>query len=458
VKTVPHQHDAEAAILGAILLRPETAKELPELLPEHFHRPAHRAVYAAMVRLSERGESIDLVSLGAALRAAGKSGIAGGLDQLSALADTVATYHGAADHARLVIQAARLRSVREVAARVADEACDPHEDVDAWVDGAEKALLEVSRAGKNGSYRLANELVRPTFERLIERAKQKSDVTGVPTRYVDLDALTGGLQPSDLVILAARPSMGKTALALNLAQNLVSPPAGNAPIPVLFFSLEMSATLLIERLITSEARVDSTRLRAGKMTQIEMAALCSACDRLNDSPLAIDDTSSPTVLDIAAGARRWRSDRRIWKGQTTGLIVVDYIGLVRAHQKHHSTEQEVAAVSRNLKAMAKELEVPVLALSQLNRGLENRADKRPQLSDLRMSGAIEQDADVVMFVHRPERFATSDEERAKLEGQAEIIVGKARNGPTGTVHMTFIGRHTRFESAVYGGGHGNEDA
>ena len=276
--------------------------------------------------------------------------------------------------------------------------------------------------------------------------------------------MTGGMQPGDLVILAARPSMGKTAFALNIAQNACIIPAKYQnvpeedrpiPVPVLVFSLEMGASQLIERMLCAEGRIDASKLRSGKLMESEFRELVQAADRVHKAPLFIDDSAAPTILEIKARARRFRQDRTIFPPQAEGkrpplgMVVVDYLQLARGGGKYDIREQEISEISRGLKGIAKELELPVIALSQLNRGVDSRSDHRPMLSDLRESGAIEQDADVIMFIYREERYATTDEERKKVAGEAEVIIGKQRNGPTGTVHLTFRGEHTRFENPAF---------
>jgi replicative DNA helicase len=351
----------------------------------------------------------------------------------------------------------------QTASDIADEGREGVEDVSEFIDNAERRLLEVNQAGRIGGYRSVKDLIHGVFENITERAKLKNPITGVPTGFHELDRMTGGLQPGDLIILAARPSMGKTALALNMAQNACItqakhhhlPEEGRPPrFPTLVFSLEMSAGQLIERVLCSEARVDASKLRAGRLMESDFRELVSAADRMHKAPLFIDDSGAPTILEIRARSRRFRQDKQLFPAKDEssnkkplGLIVVDYLQLCRGGKgRYDSREQEISEISRGLKAIAKELELPVLALSQLNRGVDSRSDHRPQLSDLRESGAIEQDADVIMFIYREARYLTDEQERAKVERDAEVIIGKQRNGPTGTVHLIFRGEHTRFEN------------
>ncbi len=465
-RPLPHNKEAEASVLGGVLLRNDALNEVVTIVDEDdFYVPAYKAVFSAMRKLADRGEPIDIVTLEHQLRTTEQLGLIGGIEGLGKLTERYATSHNIAHHAELIRQAAAVRNLVVAAQEIAEEGRNDLEDVDAFIDAAEKRLLEVNQSGRRGGYVSAKELIHGVFENITERAKLKNPITGVPTHFTKLDEMTGGLQPGDLVILAARPSMGKTALALNLAQHACIlqdrhrhlPEEERPPqYPVLFFSLEMSASQLIERILCSEARVDASKLRGGRLVEQEFASLVRAADRLYKAPLFIDESAAPTILEIRARARRFRQDRSIFpvqpgsgdrKRPPLGLVVVDYLQLCRGGRGHYDIrEQEISEISRGLKALAKELELPVLALSQLNRGVDSRADHRPQLSDLRESGAIEQDADLIMFIYREERYITDEEKRKAVEGQAEIIIGKQRNGPTGTVHLTFVGKHTRFEN------------
>ncbi|MCX4240405.1 replicative DNA helicase [Paraliomyxa miuraensis] len=463
-RPLPHNKEAEAAVLAGVLLRNEALNDVITLIDEEaFYVPAYKSVFRAMVKLADRGQPIDPVTLEHQLRATDELGLVGGLEGLGKLADRYASSHHVAHHAELVRQTASIRRLVQTASDIADEGREGVEDVNEFIDNAERRLLEVNQAGRIGGYRSAKEIIHGVFENITERAKLKNPITGVPTSFTKLDEMTGGMQPGDLIILAARPSMGKTALALNLAQHacITQTKHQNLPederpprYPTLVFSLEMSAGQLIERILCSEARVDASRLRAGRMVENEFRDLVQAADRLHKAPLFIDDSGAPTILEIRARARRFRQDRQLFppkddsgKRKALGLIVVDYLQLCRGGKgRYDSREQEISEISRGLKAIAKELELPVLALSQLNRGVDSRSDHRPQLSDLRESGAIEQDADVIMFIYREARYITDEQERAKVERDAEVIIGKQRNGPTGTVHLVFRGEHTRFEN------------
>ncbi len=466
-RTLPHNSEAEAAVLGGVLLRNDALNELISILePSDFYVPAHQSVFKAMVKLMEQQQPIDVLTLENQLRATQEVGLIGGIEGLGKLADRYASSHNIVHHAELVRQAASVRNLVVAAREIADDGISGPQDVREFIDQAEKRVLEVNQRGRKGDYRSARQLVEGVFKDITDRARRKNPITGVATGFPRLDELTGGLQPGDLVILAARPSMGKTALALNVCQYACILPSRYANLaeeerprtyPVLFFSLEMGAAQLIERILCSEGRVDATKLRGGKLVEEEFTELVRAADRVYQAPLYIDDSAAPTILEIRARARRFMQDRTIFPPEAgtegdlerkrMGLIVVDYLQLCRGSKgRYDSREQEISEISRGLKAIAKELKMPVLALSQLNRGVDSRADHRPMLSDLRESGAIEQDADVIMFIYRQERYLTDEDKKREAAGKAEVILGKQRNGPTGTVHLTFIGKHTRFEN------------
>ena len=462
-RPLPHNREAEAAILGGILLRGEQAlNEVSDIVTDgDFYIPAHQAIYKAMAALAERREPIDVITLENQLRATDSLRLVGGIEALGKLGDRYATSHNITHHAELVRRGAMLRNLSVAAREVAEEATGDLEDPYQFIDEAEKKIMAVNERGRRTAYQSSRELLLTVFKGITERHKRKNPITGVPTLFSDMDTMTGGLQPGDLLILAARPSMGKTAFALNLAANACIPQARHLSLPqeerpvthpTLFFSLEMSAASLIERILCAEARVDYSKLRSGMFVEEDFRKLISAADRISMAKLFVDDQASPTILEIRARARRFREDRNIFDGgpEQIGLVMVDYLQLCRGGKgRSDSREQEISEISRGLKAMAKELKMPVIALSQLNRAVDSRADHRPQLSDLRESGAIEQDADVIMFIYRAERYLSTEAspaERAAVENKAEIIIGKQRNGPIGTVNLTFIKHHTRFEN------------
>jgi replicative DNA helicase len=443
--TVPHNAAAEAAALGAVLCDPSRLQELDGLSPEEFWLPKHRAMYAAMLRLAERGESLDILALQRQLEAADSLRLVGGLAGINEIADHGVGMLSTSDAAAVIAEAAKRRTIRQVAISIAEEAGKEPDDPQAWVDGIEARILDVTRRGGGRGWRTMAELVRPAFESMIEQARRKDPLVGVPSGLADLDAMTGGFRDGQLIVVAGRPSMGKTALALNIVERAAE--HASKPAKALVFSLEMADRELVERLLAGKARVGSDELRSGRLTEMTMTALVNAAGRAHKLPICINDQTGITISDIRATARRWRTDRDVFpKGDEPAVVVVDYIGLVSGSKDHRVREQEIAEISRGLKAMAKELKLPVLCLAQLNRGVEARSDKRPLLSDLRESGAIEQDADVVMFVHRPERYVADPEARKKVEGLAEVIVAKQRNGACGIVQCAFIGKLTRFES------------
>ena len=468
-RTLPHNNEAEAAILGGILLRGQQAlNDVMDVVREDdFYNTAHQAIFKAMKVLDERREPIDVVTLEAQLRAVGELKVAGGLEALNKLGDRYATSQNIVHHAELVRRASMVRNLVITAREVAEEGMEELENSNEFIDQAEKRIMAVNERGRRTAYQSSSELLKKIFVEITERAKRQNPITGVPTHFTDLDKMTGGMQPGDLVIIAARPSMGKTAFVLNLAQNACVPqarhinlPAEEQPIlhPILFFSLEMGASQLVERVLCSEAKVDYSKLRSGAFIDDDFRRMIGAADRISQAKFFIDDQAAPSILEMRARARRFRDDRSIFTGhkEQFGLIIVDYLQLARGGKsRYDSREQEISEISRGLKAMAKELHMPVLALSQLNRAVDSRADHRPQLSDLRESGAIEQDADVIMFIYREERYLPGDAspaDRQKVENKAEIILGKQRNGPIGTVHLTFLKHHTRFENMLNGPG------
>lgn len=401
-RPLPHNLEAERALLGAVLLRTESLDEIASTISdEEFYVPGHRAIWKAMVRLRDAGQAIDVVTLEAQLRASDELNLAGGIDGLGKLADRYASSHNVGSYAKLVREAASLRNLACVSAEIYEEAREPVDDIPGFIDTAESRILAVNERGRSGGYLPASGMVQDVFGRITARAQNKSPISGVPTHLTKLDELTGGLQDDDLIVLAARPSMGKTALATDISRRNAIPRHTKADprllTPVLFFSLEMSAAQLIERILCSEARVDGAKLRAGRCIEHEFAELVRAAERVFNGLLFIDDSGAPTITEIRARARRFAADKRLFpllengKRARKGLIVVDYLQLVRGSKGSYDIrEQEVSDVSRGLKAIAKELHMPVLALSQLNRGVDARADHRPTLSDLRECVAFDE--------------------------------------------------------------------
>ena len=436
-RPLPHNRDAEASVLGGILLNPrEALNHVLEIVgSEDFYVPGHQAIFDSIIALEEAGKPIDVITLEEQLRSDDTLGKAGGTMAIVDLAGRVSTAENIAYHARIVRDKATLRRMIQTASEVASKGFEDPPDVDEFVDNAEQKIFQLSQRASRSSYVSAKELLIGAFNAIERRYERKESITGVPTGFSDLDEMTAGFQRSDLLILAARPSVGKTALCLNIASHA----AIQQNIPVLMFSLEMSAQSLVERVLCSEARVDSQKLRSGFLDQNDWMNLTRAASRIGEAPIWIDDTAAPSVLEVRAKARRFRSDKSIFTDpDQMGIVILDYLQLARGHSRVDNREQEVAEISRGLKALAKEIGLPVLALSQLRRAVEDRKEGRPQLSDLRESGAIEQDADVIMFIHRSEK----DRE----ENTAEIIIGKQRNGPVGAIKLVFLGRYTRFES------------
>ena len=431
----PHSLEAEESVLGGVLLDNNAMdRALEFVVPDDFYREAHRKIMRAMVELNQRGEPVDLITLAEALTVRGELQDVGGAAHLAELADKVPTAANIAYYARIVRQKAVLRGLIHTATEIATRGYESGADIDQFLDEAEHKIFEISeRKVRPNFFRLRDIMVdsMKTIEQLYER---KELVTGVPTGFIDLDRMTAGLQPSDLIVVAGRPSMGKTAFALNIAQYT----AVLAKIGVAIFSLEMSKEQLVLRMLCSEARVDQSKVRAGFAAERDFPKLALAASRLADSPIYIDDTPALSVLELRAKARRLKRD----PDSKLGLIIVDYLQLMRGHDGDNR-EQEISSISRSLKALAKELNLPVVALSQLNRQVETRAAdaKRPVMADLRESGAIEQDADVIAFLYRPIVYDKNAEER-----DAEVIIGKQRNGPTGIVKLTFMSEYTRFES------------
>jgi len=469
-RVLPHRPDAENAILGGIMLRGQEALDdvLEYVTDDDFYQPRAQAVFAAMRALAARGVAIDIVTLIAEL--GDKIELVGGVEGLAQL-DRHANAHNIQAHARLVAEDARVRKTVLAARDIAEEGMGEITDADAYLAKASTHVSKAAEGRSTGNQTKIGDLVAPVFESITARQRAGAVLTGVPTGLAGIDKMTAGLQPSDLIIIAARPSMGKTALGLNIAANAsvtaqkhVGGLPGAVPhrFPVLFFSLEMSASKLTERIICSEARVDADRVRKGESLQKhEFEDLIRASQRISHAEIEIDDTSDPRITELQARARRWR--HRVLgpppevgdpEPDALGLILVDYLQLVRGGaDKYSSREQEISEISRGLKKMAKDLKLPVIALAQLNRKVDDRADHRPMLSDLRESGAIEQDADVIGFVYREERYLTdkdSEQRWSEVEGKAEVIIGKQRNGPIGTVPLTFVKKYTRFEDCAPG--------
>ncbi|MBV9660804.1 MAG: replicative DNA helicase [Acidimicrobiales bacterium] len=428
----PHNLDAEKSLLGAMLLsRDAIAAAMETCTSEDFYKPAHAHIFDSVNTLYNLGEPADPVTVADELGRAGLLESAGGLPALMALqADTPATTN-AGRYARIVEEHALLRRLISVAGEIAEMGYGVPDDVTEALDRAESLVFNVAERRVTDTLKPLTELLYASMDRLERLYDRGETITGVPTGYVDLDERLYGLQPNALIIVGARPAMGKTAFALGMAAHA----AVEAGIPTLVFSLEMSCDEITNRLLVSEAKVDAGRMRNGRLTEPDWPKISQAVARLGDAPLFIDDNPNTTVMEIRAKARRLKA-----RQGGLGLIIVDYLQLMSGSSSSENRQLEVSAISRGLKILARELEIPVVALSQLSRSLEARADKRPVLADLRESGSLEQDADVVLFLYRDEMYNPESADR----GSAEVIVAKHRNGPTGKVQLAFLDHYTRF--------------
>ncbi|MDQ3811571.1 MAG: replicative DNA helicase [Chloroflexota bacterium] len=434
----PYSEDAEQAVLAAMLMDPNAILRAAEHVDDTmFYREGHRRIFRAMVALSERGDVVDPLTLAEELARRGELEASGGKDYIGYLVDAVPTAANVEYHAKIVREKALLRRLIETSTAIVAEAFEGKMAAAELLDDAENRIFQVSQQRGTDGFTRIKELLWPTMERIEALQRGGKTITGVPSGFTDLDEMTSGFQPADLVIVAARPSMGKTALVLNIAQYA----AIESNIPVAIFSLEMSKESLVQRMLTAEARVDAQKLRKGMLRDDDFPRMARAAGILSSAPIWIDDSPGITLLEIRSKARRLKADGDI------GMVIIDYLQLIHGPSDSESRQQEISYISRSLKALAKELNVPVLALSQLSRAPEQRTEKRPQLSDLRESGAIEQDADVVMFLYRQEMYdGPVDKDGNSIEGRAEVIVGKQRNGPTGIVNLYFHKSYTRFEN------------
>ncbi len=439
----PQATDVEQSVLGAMLLEREAIPRAIEILnAASFYGSKHRKIYAAISGLFERGNPVDLITLSEELRRRGELEDVGGAYYLTELTTQVASAANVEYHARIIAEKYLLREMIETMTRLVGEAYDPGSDAFDLLDKAEADIFSISDTQMRRPAASITDVIKTTLQQLEAVHGREGGVTGVPSGFTRLDDYTSGFQKSDLVVIAARPSMGKTALALTAARNAALHP--QHPTGVVIFSLEMGAEQLALRLLTSEARINAQAARTGRMKDRDWQALARAAGRLSRAPIFIDDTPGLSVLELRAKSRRLKAEHDI------GMIIVDYLQLMHATttSRNANREQEIAQISRSLKSLAKEINVPVVALSQLSRAVETRGgDKRPQLSDLRESGSIEQDADVVCFIYRAERYGiTVDEHGNSTEGLAEVIIGKQRNGPIGTVRLAFVDQYARFEN------------
>jgi replicative DNA helicase len=433
----PYSEDAEQAVLSAMLMDQDAIVTAAEMVDDSmFYAERHRRIFRSMVAITERGSVVDPLTLSEELSRKGELEAAGGKDYIGYLVDAIPTAANVEYHAEIVREKAVLRQLIQVSTQIVHDAFSGQSTAAELLDQAEAKIFHVSQQRKPDGFMRIKELLWPTMERIEALQRGGKTITGVASGFDDLDEMTSGFQAADLVIVAARPSMGKTAFCLNVAQHA----AIEDHVPVAFFSLEMSKESLVQRMLTSEARVDSQRLRRGLLRDDEFPMLARAAGILSAAPIWIDDTPGITLLEMRSKARRLMADSGI------GMLIVDYLQLMQGPTNAESRQQEVSQISRGLKALAKELKIPVIALSQLSRAPEQRSgDHRPQLSDLRESGAIEQDADLIMFLFRQEMYeGPVDKDGNSIEGKAELIVGKQRNGPTGIVNLHFYKHYTRF--------------
>lgn len=427
----PHSQEAEESVIGGILVHPKTFNQVAEFLsPEDFYHPALRAIYESMIELDRSTKPIDALTVVEQMRALDtfdKLRAFHGADYLTELMSRVVTVENIAYHGRIIRGKATARRLVEACTEIAARGYGEYGDIDEFIDTAEREVFEIAQRSQRSSYESIKLVLKTTIRNLEKRYDQKKAITGVPSNFHKFDEMTAGLQPGDLVIIAARPSMGKTSFVMNAVQNA----SIFHKCPALVFSLEMSKESLAERLVCSQARVDSAKLRRGFLETRDWVQITKAASEIAEAPIHIDDTGSPTLLEIRAKSRRWRADQNIFKTpDQLGIIVIDYLQLVQGRAaKDDNRQREISEISRGLKALAKELRVPVVALSQLNRSLEARADKRPMMSDLRESGAIEQDADEVLLLHVPQEGGSPD------EGRLEVAIAKNRHGPAGRITL-----------------------
>jgi len=440
-RTLPHNLEAERSVLGAILLHNDAFNQVAEIIDAgDFFRDAHRRIFDKMVKLSERNDAIDLITLKDELGRSGEIDEVGGPAYITALVDGVPRSANVEHYARIIKEKATLRSLIFSANKILANAYSAEEEADAILDQAEHAIFAIADDKVRDGFVSVRDLAHSSLDTIEKLHAKKELITGVPTGFTDLDEMTSGLQPSDLIIVAARPSMGKTSLVLNMAQH-VGTKTGKT---VGLFSLEMSKEQLFLRMLTAEARIDAHRLRRGFLGEKDWGRLSQAIGTLSETKIFIDDSPSIGTLEMRAKTRRLSAEHGL------DLVIIDYIQLMQGRGRFENRTLELASISRSLKGLAKELSVPIVVLSQLSRAPESRADRRPQLSDLRESGALEQDADVVLFIYREDQYADKNAPPSDTQGVAEIIIGKQRNGPTGVVRLAFIKEFTRFENLAMG--------
>lgn len=436
----PQNIEAEQAVLGAMLIDKEAIAKATEVLSaDDFYREAHRVIFSAMLELYNKNEAVDMVTVTEILKRDNKLEDIGGIAYITSLANVVLTAANVKYHAEIVAEKSVLRQLVRVSTEIAAMGYEANDDVGTLLDTAESRILEISNRKKKADFTPINDILMDSVQSIESLLQNKGGLTGIPAGFADLDKLTSGLHPSDFIILAARPSMGKTALALNIVQNVAlraHKAIGGEPRSVAFFSLEMSKEQLVNRMLCAEAGIDSQRLRVGEMHDEDWTHLWDACDTMSRAKIYIDDTAGITAMEMRSRARRLKAEHGL------NLIVVDYLQLMQGSGKRNNSgdrQQEVSEISRSLKALARELDVPVLALSQLSRSVESRQVKRPMLSDLRESGSLEQDADIVAFLYREDYYNPETENK-----HTELIIAKHRNGPVDTVNLFFQKQFTKF--------------
>ncbi|WLD93371.1 replicative DNA helicase [Alkalihalobacillus sp. AL-G] len=431
-RTPPHNIEAEQAVIGAVFLEPEALTSATELLmPEDFYRAAHQRIFTVMVDLSEKGEPIDLVTVTSELQDRRLLEEVGGVSYLSDLANSVPTAANIEYYGQIVEEKSLLRRLIRTATDIAANGYSREDEVDEILNEAEKNILEVAQRKNTGAFISIKDVLVQAYDNIEMLQNSKGDITGIPTGFAELDRMTAGFQRNDLIIVAARPSVGKTAFALNIAQNVATKTDENVAI----FSLEMGAEQLVMRMLCAEGNIDAQRLRTGHLQSEDWQKLTMAMGSLSNAGIYIDDTPGIRVSEIRAKCRRLKQEKGL------GMILIDYMQLIRGSGKSgENRQQEVSEISRSLKALARELEVPVISLSQLSRGVESRQDKRPMMSDIRESGSIEQDADIVAFLYRDDYYDKESESKNIIE----IIIAKQRNGPVGTVELAFVKEYNKF--------------
>ncbi|MGA1862489.1 replicative DNA helicase [Deferribacter thermophilus] len=433
LRTPPHNLEAEQGVLASILIDEKALDKVIHILqPDDFYHPSHKIIFSTLMKLAQENKPLDIVTLISRLTDENRLESAGGIEYISSLTDIIPNSANVSYYANIVKDKALLRNLIEVSSKISSKAYDYTGDITEFLDETEKEIFKLAEYKLKGDIKSISELISENFEILQKLYEKKADITGIPSGYTDLDRLTNGFQDSDLIIVAGRPGMGKTAFALNIALNA----AYKFDKSVAIFSLEMSSNQLVQRLLATESKIEFSKLRSGRLNMEEWNRLASVGGELNDLKLFIDDTPGISVMELRAKCRRLKKEHGL------DMIIVDYLQLMSGGNSE-SREQQISEISRSLKSLAKELDIPVIALSQLNRSVENRSDKRPQPSDLRESGAIEQDADLIIFLYRDEVYHKD----SKYQGLCEVIIAKHRNGPTGSIYLAFLKEYTRFENA-----------